>query len=259
MKRRLSIVALVFTLSTLSVASILQSNLCASSSGSGATVSTTGHFTSNTTSGSGLVLVEHIQSSNTVSVPVNPFQAVPTTPGITWTVAVGNGFTDNTGNVFGGHDAIYYSANAPSIASSTNTSITITGPNNANYTYTLECSLYEVGGMALTSPVGQTASTSNETGTPSSPGASVTITQTDIVFVSTQSTPPSGSFTAGSGYTLGLAMVVATIGQDEYNLSVPAGSIAPTFTGTSTYWTCVLAAFKMAAVGTVPRRKGWVF
>lgn len=203
------------------------------------TCSTVG-FTSPTSAGSLLVLAGWTTCSGTTA--SNQNFSNPSTAGITWTFGAQG---TNGGTTFAPSAFFAYAQNAPSIGTSVGTKLVVTnsGFGSATCTYAAEFSLFEFGGMALTSVLDHTSSSSGST---TVTGAIVN-SQTDMNFFVYTGSPSGSNLAAGSGFTLGINAVVSTVGQTEYELNVPAGTVTAAFVGSNTRWAGVGASFKGGA------------
>jgi len=225
--------------------SLLQSNIGGSATGGPTaapwtlTSSAVG-FSSTTTAGSLLVCVVYGRLSSTTS-SVGAGQLAAITSGITWTEATLNSWTTTPGTTAGGL-RILYRANAPSIAPGITTTAThnISG-SGFTATMSVEFALYEFSGIATSSPVDVTRAVAQSTGTPTV--GTMTTTKTDLVLVGFSGN--SANATAGAGYILGINMGVATTGQLQYALNVPAGAQSTAFTpGSQTNFAGAAVGFK---------------
>jgi len=174
---------------------------------------------------------------NTGAVPI-PTINTPTTPGLTWTLinGIGNEGVFTGIKTYGSAVAIYVCANAPALATTTHTSVTVTTAPTTCNTLAVQIELYEMTGLAGTV---DTSATGTGTGTPSAHTANLVTSATDFILVASY-TADGSYFAPGSGYT-GYTI--------QYILSQAAGSIPTLFgvssdgPGGSPYWSCVAVAF----------------
>jgi hypothetical protein len=208
-------------------------------------------FGSSTTAGNLLVCVGYINATTPgANAGGASFQGLPATAGLTWVLAAAHSVSASSGYLNGasnrsGSVAIWYAANAPSIAPSATTVVTAHDSGSGfTETITVEFTLYEFSGVATATPVDvvkNVPGTFGGSGTVN-PGTLVT-TGTDLVlvaFIGNQS-----NISAGASYTLGVNATSATTGQAQYQLNVASGSIATAFTGSQTN-------FGATAVGFLP-------
>lgn len=193
-------------------------------------------YASNTTAGSLLVLVAWAQggSGSTASVGISSV----TTAGFTWTLAASQTFLGSSGHLAGAV-AIYYIANASSMATSTHTTVSATG-GAGNASTEVEFSLYEFGPLNGTLDTTQTGS-----GSSSAPSTTNFTTAYKDLIVVAYCASGSSPCTAGSGYTLGVTAGTITECGGQYNLVANAGTVATAFVGSQTAWAAAAAAFKI--------------
>jgi hypothetical protein len=199
-------------------------------------------FSSNTISGSFLVLVAYDKEHAHTAGQFSGVSLInPTTSGITWTSSIFNSWHDGPSTNGGGFQ-LWYAANAPSISSATTSTVQGSiGGAGAVSDLSVEFALYEFTGVKLTSPVDVTRNSGNTTGTVSANG-NITTTQSDLIIVVFSGNDP--NITAGSGYILGTNMVVATTGQLQYQLGSSIGSTSTSFGGSQTNYSASAVAFK---------------
>jgi hypothetical protein len=210
---------------------LLQSKVGGFASGLTPQTSTAVGYTANTTAGSLLVCVVYNSGATGAQA------GAPVTSGFTWTLAEGASSSTPFTEV-----QIYYIANAASMASSVTTTASASALSGS---VAVEFELYEFSNVATTSPVDTIQATSNGTAaTPSTPSL-VTTAQDLIIVVVNGAT--SGAGAAGSGYTLGITsshQIAASIGQTQYILNQPSGTIATSGFGTGwTKWGAAAVAF----------------
>lgn len=259
--------ALILSSQCFAVIALVQSRAGGSATGSGSMSFSTFNlassavgFSSPTTAGNLLVYVAWSHYSLTSAGSFALLDVVPTTSGFSW----GSSFGTNWSSVSGGAGncgqiSIYYIPNAASMSVTTvatsgiNGSGTITSAN-------VEFSLYEFSGVAISSPLDKFTGTQN--GVSSTPSTSnLATTATDLVIASFGGNQTGSNISAGTSYTLGVNATVSTVGQTQYQLNVPSGSVATAFSGgTEPNWGCYAMSFKTAAAtSSVPRHRGWVF
>ena len=230
--------------------SLIQQNAGGSatdSSGSATVTSSAAGFSNPTIPGNFLLLIAWATATGSTS--SNPLISNPVTPGFTWTRVA----TQTNGVItFAPAVGMWYIPNAPSMATSMHTTISIAGNSGHSTTQAVEFSLYEFSGVALTSPVDTFVTPANPAGT-STPHSALVTTATDmLVFAYTGGTLGS-NLSSGAGYTLGVNSTVAVTGQMEYVISLSAGTNAFTFVGgTKVRWAGVAAAFKLIIAPPTP-------
>jgi hypothetical protein len=243
---------------------LIQSVLCGSGTGSftaggGGSASATGSFSSNTTAGNLLVLIAYYNQAVTSGSGFAPANFSVT--GVSW----------GTVQASGGYDAaphrsssgIFFVGNAASVLSSAVTTATITAnPSSANGTLAIEFAMFEFSGIAASASQvtgGALVDTKNTKGSQTSSvpdQGTITTSKTDLII--TWFIGNSGNDSAGAGYTLGPNMLVATTGQMQYQLNVPAGSAATAFSGSQSNWGGGAMSFK-APASTPGRSYGFFF
>lgn len=211
---------------------IKQSNAGGHGAGTTPTTTSAAGYSANTTAGSLLVCV--VYASATSSVPtIN----IPSTSGFTWTLASSEGGSSAETRV-----AIYYITNASSMATSVTTTVTATATTGV---VDVEFDLYEFSGVVTASPVDTSQVAQGTAATPSTANLSTSLT--DLIIVAACGAA-SGAGAAGAGYTLGITashQIGGNVGQLQYILNKPSGSIATAGFGTGwTGWGMVAIAFK---------------
>jgi hypothetical protein len=145
-----------------------------------------------------------------------------------------------------GNGGFYYLKNAPSIPTSTTFTFTgeESGGGSAGGTITLSVEFFmvEVSGIKTvfsgTDAFSRAFKNSSSTVNP----GTLTTANTDAIF--SIFSGQGSNIAAGSGYTLlGSPASVAPIGQVQYRLGVPAGSIPTAFAATEPYWAGLALAF----------------
>ena len=258
--RKIVVLLLLFALAPLSLASIgfVQSGLGGSASGTLAThsstlVSSAAGYGTPTTNGDLLVCVAWFTFTTPSSSSIGP-SVVPTTAGFSWVeVSDIEWSSGNPGNY--GFVSVYYILNAAPMSGTTTVSGTLGGTSGSATAASVEFSLYEFSGVAS---LANFTNASNNTGTPSIPTAgNVSAITGDLIFTA-MSAYPGSNISNGTGYTLGVNAIVATIGQMQYNLSAPSGSVSTAFNGTEPYWVVLAPYFKATTIAPVPRHRGFV-
>ena len=192
-----------------------------------------GGFTSTTTAGDLLLCVVVASYSGTPSGGVTI--STPVTTGITWTLLDSEAWqvtipgpppTHLPDSYEGARLSVYYAvgANAPSIASSVQTSVSASKG-------TVAFRLCEFSGIALTNAVDDYAVGFVVSGIPTA--GNLSLTGTDLVFVACSTVS-----TVGSGYTAGLTAA------DQYILNDTSASQSTAFGTSETYSLVVAGAFK---------------
>ncbi len=225
--------------------SLLQSILGGNGIGTTTATSSSKGFSKTTTAGSLLVCV--VWSTGAIStLALPPTINTPSTSGFTWQLAAGKAplasFADTNYGLCGSV-AIYYIANAGSMSTSTLTQVSVSDTYTSSIA--VEFALYEFSGVQTVSPIDSTG-TGKENTTQSVPSTTnLSTTQTDLVFVAMVSNDefPGTQCNAGTNYTLGISSTVATLGQSQYILNQPAGSVATAFSGNQYSWGCAAVAF----------------
>jgi hypothetical protein len=215
----------------------IQSKDGGSGSGSTSATSSAVGYASTTTAGSLLVLVAWAQGSSGGTASLGGLTV--STPGFTWTLAgTVQTFSASSGH-FAGALGVYYITGASAMATTTHTTVSVTGAGNVSTE--VEFSLYEFGPCN-----GALDTTQSGSGSSSAPSTTNLATSfRDLIFVAFYAQNGSSPSTAGSGYTLGVSATSITVGQAQYALAVNAGSIATAFVGNQLPWVCVSAAFKI--------------
>lgn len=232
--------------------SLVQSKAGGSASVTGpATVTATTNsvgFSTPTTPGSLLVCIGYSTCSSPTVSPGAPAFNLPSTPGFTWTPISGGPWGQGLPST-GGRVGLWYIPNAASMSSATSLTASIVGI-GFTVTVNVEFELYEFSGVAASSPIDVTGFSSNQAGgSPQAPvGGSITTSATDLVIVAFSGN--SANISAGAGYTLGINATVATTGQTQYQLNVPAGAVSTAFTGTQTNWGAIVASFSASTAAT---------
>ncbi|MGD1214311.1 MAG: IPT/TIG domain-containing protein [Terriglobales bacterium] len=203
-------------------------------------------FRGATTLGNTLICVVLARDQlNTGAVPIPTIDA-PVTTGLTWTLIeeIGNEGVLSGVETYGSAAAIYYCANAPSIAPTTYTSATVTTAPTTSTIIAIQIELYEISGL---NGIVDASAANTGTGTPSANTGNLATSGTDLILVASY-TADGSYFAPGPGYT-GYTI--------QYILSEAAGSIATSFgassdgSGGSPYWSCVAAAFGAASAPAV--------
>lgn len=243
---------------------LVQSALGGNASGGSGSVpgySETTTSTSVNTSNGNLVIVGVWSDWSTAQVmSYSPGLSITIPAGVTWTHTASAWLVGNPGN--GGRFDIFFMYGAPAISTNIAATISFSGSGgHAVSNVNIEFSVYEFSGIKTTSAVDTSASNNDNSGSGTTVDAgTLTTTATDLLFTCFQALPGS-NILAGSGYTLGPSAVAATIGQCQYQLNVPAGSVATAFNGTETYWGTLAFAFKPAVIppSSIPRHRGSIF
>lgn len=183
------------------------------------------------------------------SPPIEP--GFPTIAGNTWIVADG-AIWFNPSPRAQGFIHTYYLFNAPTLnPSDTMTTSVSSNTSTGSNLLTSEFHLYEFSGIDNSSdPEDDEVVRINQTGgTPNAANIN-TISPESLVLVAFSGDSNGGTnLSAGVGYTLGIDAIVSTIGQLQYQLNVPLGTIATAFGGgTSPKWGCQAVAFRAIAV-----------
>jgi hypothetical protein len=180
--------------------------------------------------------------------PPIPVIDAPTTPGLTWQLpgASAGAALASGGGGFSSDVAIYFCPNAPSISTSTLTSLTVTTAGNV-YVISALIYLLEIGGTnGVVDAVEE-----NEGAASAVPStANLSTTETDLILVASSS--GAGNIAPGQegpGYTL---LADGNYAGVQYILNEAAGSIATAFGSGISYWPawgCVAVAFQPSGGG----------
>ena len=220
---------------------ILQSKLGGHGTDPTNAVSSAVGFTSTTTAGSLLILVGwcYCIATNSASVALN-------TPAVlnsqAWTLAGAKQTYHNASTKESGAVGIWYIANTTSF-DNTHT-CTLSASLATGTEVDVEFALYEVSGIATTTPVDVAAGTNNSSGSSTVINAG-TLTATVTDFVIAASIEINAKAAAGSGYTLGIQPNYLTnYGSSQTELNVAAGSVPTAFGTSESYWAAEAVAFK---------------
>src|SRR5208283_3940053 len=134
---------------------LVQSKLVASAYADATTVTASGHgFASPTTAGNLLILVVWAEA-DFLDVATAPTIGMPSTAGFTWATASSAIYSDSLGGSMAGRVAIYYIANAASMASTLATSVTATRSTAIDVSVDFAC--YEFSGVKTSGALDKTS------------------------------------------------------------------------------------------------------
>src|SRR5208282_675382 len=190
-------------------------------SGSGTTSATaTGHaYASNTAAGNLLVIIARSDASWSSGASAAPIIDLPSSSGFTWVQAATADYSDST-NQQSSRVSIFYIANAGSMASSLNASVTATRA-NADST-DVSFTAYEFSGVNTSSPLDTSVEAFSQTSTPISAGSLVTA-GTALILAACIAEAPTVS--TGAGFTAGPNT------SEQYILNQVSGTISTAFGG----------------------------
>jgi len=207
--------------------------------GSGPTSATSNAVGYNATTTAGNLLVCVVSAQDDVDIPAI---STPVTTGFTWSLLNTATYQD-VGNSLYGRVSHYYIANAGAMSATTR----VTATQNRATFIQVEFALYEFSGVAQTTPLDISATSSN--GSSSVPStANLSTTATDLIFVS-MATSSLSAGSAGSGFTLGVSAPAIESWQSQYILNQSSGSIATAFGTSKPHWGCAAVSLKSAASG----------
>jgi len=166
---------------------------------------------------------------------------------LTFSAFNGSNWNNSTpGSLANGVPAFRYLRNAPSILTTTTFTLTAQmsgfGAGPFGLSLKAEFFLVEVSGISTTASYDAYTNHFQNSSSTVNPGT-LTPSYTDAVFAIFSG--QGSNISAGLGYNLlGSPASVAVIGQAQYKLGVPAGSVPTAFTGTESYWGSLALAFQ---------------
>lgn len=203
-------------------------------------------FASPTTSGNLLVAIARATSNTTAGAPSG---FLPTTSGYTWGPKSGGQFFTTPQ---GGVAALYFIQNATSMPTTTATSWSAAEGGSGVTVTSLkaEFELYEFSGIAA---VASDTSANLVSGNATPSTANLVTTATDLIVSFYCGNSALGTaVAAGTAFTLGFSATLAAVGQMQYQLNVPAGTVTTSFGGSfAGSWACGAIAFKASPVVAV--------
>jgi hypothetical protein len=172
--------------------------------------------------------------------------SVPGGPAANWRGAVGN--TVNVSSTQQQQFQILYLQNCPALTTSDSITVSfVFAGSGVSHTITSEFAVYEFSGVLTaanpSNVVDTTRSPAASTGTPSA--GNIILSFNDLLMAAY--TGNTGNIVAGSGYTLGINMTVATFAQLQYQLNVTPGTYATAFVGTESNYGAGAVGLKAAA------------
>lgn len=227
---------------------LVQSNLGGHATGAATVAFSTYALTSaafgfgvTTTPGNFLVYGAWSTYSITSAGSISQGTITPTTSGFAWTIGTSLGWSTlsgGSGNL--GEFSLYYIQNASAMSVNTVAVASINGSGTI-VSAKVEFALMEFSGVlqsgTVTDAIGIASNNSSST-----PSKTITTTASDLIIAGFSSAVGS-NLSAGSGFTLGPAAIVATVGQLEYALNVAAATVTAAFSGTEPAWGLIAAAF----------------
>jgi len=196
-----------------------------------------------------LCIVGSIANDSNPNIPAAPVAALPTTAGLTW-VQIGQianpSYDSSFGNNHWGSIALFAAYNAPSIPSTTHTSIGVTTTLGTS-TLAVGSQLLEISGVGSLDAV-VTATGDNGTIT----AGNITLAAAADFLLVTAEVPGSDSETSpGTGYTyITTGGVGSNYAASQYQITSAKGTYGTSFGSTASgYWSVIAAAFKAAASG----------
>lgn len=179
----------------------------------------------------------------------NVIAAVTGGPAGNWRGAVGQ--TVNTSSTQQQSFQILYLQNCPAISAGDTITVSfVFAGSGVSHTITSEFAVYEFSGLGIFANPSNLVDTFRApaagSGTPSA--GNIILSFNDLLMAGYSGN--TGNILAGSGYTLGINMTVATFAQLQYQLNVTPGTYATAFVGTEANYGAGAAALKAApAVG----------
>jgi hypothetical protein len=264
--RKLFLTFAVLALSAVCFASATLDQQTANASGS--TTSSTLGFTASTATTTfpvatqaadllvGVVWISATASTTISSIAPTSITAV----GQTLSFTFGQNCSNWNATLSNGGCALFYVANAPSVANTTtfSASASMSGAGSCGgCTLKVEVAIYAFTGV-VTSSVVDTNEFGHET-TTSTPWSGFNLTANHLDMAVIVYSSNGSNLSAGTCCTLGMNASVATTGQMQYTLSIPVGTSNPQFSGgTAPVWNGGYLTFKLATPSAVPRHRGWV-